>query len=259
MRTNGFSFDLTGRTVLLTGASSGIGRRFAEVLAGSGAKVVITARRKALLDELAAAIERAGGQALAVQMDAADEPSTIAAFDAAEAAFGPVDTVVANAGVNLPGSALGISIEDFDKTVAVNLRGVFLTVREGARRMIKAGSPETGRGRAVIISSITGHHPSPAVAPYSATKAAVTQMGRALAKDWAGKGINVNVIAPGYMLSDMTEELWEIDRGKKLLGGFARQRLMSVEALDPMLLYLSSDASAEVTGSVFTIDDGQTL
>ncbi len=191
-------------------------------------------------------------------MDVADEASTIAAFDAATAAFGPVDTVIANAGVSLPGSSMGIAIEDFDTTMAVNLRGAFLTCREGARRMVAQGCPESGRGRIVIISSITGHHPSANV-PYGASKAAVSQMGRALAKEWATKGINVNVIAPGYMRTDLTETLWEVERGQTLLAGFPRRRIMSLNALDPMLLYLCSDASAEVTGSVMTIDDGQTL
>lgn len=255
----GFTFDLTGRIVMVTGASSGVGKRFAEILAESGARVVITGRRLPLLQEIQSSIEAKGGTVLAVPMDVADESSTIAAFDAAEQAFGRVDSVVANAGINVAGSALGIPIEDFDRTVAINLRGVFLTAREGARRMIAAGSSETGRGRIVIMSSITGHHPSAGVAPYSATKAAVAQLGRALAKDWATKGINVNVIAPGYMLTEMTGDLWSVDRGKKLLASFARQRVMNVDVLDAMLLYLCSDASAQVTGSVFTIDDGQTL
>ncbi len=253
----GFSFDLTGRTALVTGASSGTGRRFAEILAASGARVVLAARRVALLERLRDEIEQRGGQALAVAMDAADEASTIAAFDAAEAAFGPVDTVVANAGISLPGSSMGILADHFDQTMAVNVRGAFLTAREGARRMLKQ-APGADRGRIVLISSITGHYPSAGV-PYGASKAAVTQMGRALAREWAGKGINVNVIAPGYMLTELTEPLWEIERGQKLLESFPRARLMGVDALDPMLLYLCSDASREVTGSVFTIDDGQTL
>jgi NAD(P)-dependent dehydrogenase (short-subunit alcohol dehydrogenase family) len=255
----GFSFDLTGRTALVTGASSGIGRRFALLLAASGAAVVVTARREALLGALCREIEDAGGRALPVAMDVADETSTIAAYDAAEAAFGPVDTVVANAGVSPAGSALGLAIEDFDATMAVNLRGAFLTAREGARRMIAGGSVETGRGRIVLIGSITGQHGFPGIVAYGASKAAVAQMGKLLAKDWATKGINVNTIAPGYMATDMTSALWEIEKGRKLVEGFPRQRLMDIGALDPMLLYLCSDASAPVTGGVFTIDDGQTL
>ncbi|MYL99748.1 SDR family NAD(P)-dependent oxidoreductase [Novosphingobium sp. FGD1] len=255
----GFSFDLTGRTALVTGASSGIGRRFARLLASSGARVVATARRASLLDELCAEIRSDGGEALGVVMDVADEASTVAAFDAAEAAFGLVDTVVVNAGISPAGSALGLAVEDFDATMAINLRGAFLSAREGARRMVAGAPAEAGRGRVVLIGSITGNHTFPGIVSYGASKAAVAQMGRLLAKDWAGKGINVNTIAPGYMATEMTSGLWDIEKGQKLLKGFARQRLMGIDALDPILLYLCSDASAPVTGGLFTIDDGQTL
>jgi NAD(P)-dependent dehydrogenase (short-subunit alcohol dehydrogenase family) len=256
---SGYSFDLAGRVALVTGASSGLGHRFARILAASGAKVVIGARRVALLDALKAQIEADGGVALAVPIDVADEASTIAAYDAAQAAFGPVDTIVANAGINITGSALGMAAADFDRLVAVNLRGVFLTVREGARRMVAAGSAERHHGRITIVSSTTAHHASPGIAAYCATKAAIAQLGRALAKDWATKGINVNILCPGYVATELNEKIWDTPMGKKLLDGFPRSRVMDGDALDPMLLYLSSGACRQVTGSVFTIDDGQTL
>jgi NAD(P)-dependent dehydrogenase (short-subunit alcohol dehydrogenase family) len=255
----GFSFDLHGRVAFVTGASSGLGRRFAGILAASGAKVVIGARRTALLEALADEIAAGGGEALAVPVDVTDEASIIAAYDAAAARFGPVDTVIANAGLNVAGSALGLSATAFDQMIAVNLRGVFLTVREGARRMVAAGSLERGHGRIVIISSITAHHPSAGIAPYSATKAAVAQMGKSLAKDWSTKGINVNVLCPGYVATEMNDAIWKTPAGRTLLDGFARGRVMEESALDAMTLYLASDASAQATGSVFTIDDGQTL
>jgi NAD(P)-dependent dehydrogenase (short-subunit alcohol dehydrogenase family) len=255
----GFQFDLTGRTALVTGASSGIGRRFAQILARSGANVVATARREGLLAELCDEIRADGGRAIGVAMDVADEASTVAAFDAAEAAFGVVDTIIANAGLSPAGSALGIAVEDFDLTVSVNLRGAFLTAREGARRLVADGSAERAHGRILLIGSITGEHTYPGIVAYGASKAAVAQMGKLLAKDWATKGINVNTLAPGYMATEMTNGLWEIEKGLKLLESFPRQRLMSVDALDPMVLFLCSDASANVTGGIFTIDDGQTL
>jgi NAD(P)-dependent dehydrogenase (short-subunit alcohol dehydrogenase family) len=254
-----FSFDLTGRTVLVTGASSGLGHHFALVLAASGAKVVIGARRLALLNELKAQIEAKGGQALALVMDTTDEASVKAAYDQAEATFGGVDSVVANAGMNLPGTGLSLSAEDFDKITAVNLRGVFLTVREAARRMIKAGAAERCHGRIVIISSITAHYLYSGVPAYSATKAGISHLGRVFARDWATKGININTISPGYMETELTGDLWEGEFGKKLLARFPRNRIMKTDALDAMLLYLCSDASGAVTGSEFMIDDGQTL
>ena len=148
---------------------------------------------------------------------------------------------------------------EFDQLFAVNVRGVFLTAREGARRMITQGSRERAHGRIVIISSVTAHHVAVGLAPYSASKAAVTQLGRVMARDWANKGINVNMICPGYVRTDINDEWFAGDGGKKQIASFPRRRLMDAGALDALLLYLASDASAQVTGSVFTVDDGQTL
>lgn len=255
----GFSFDLTGRIALVTGASAGLGYRFARILAASGAKVVAGARRLELLQELRHEVEGDGGVLLPVTLDVADEGSVIAAYDAAAEAFGAVDTVVANAGINISGSALGLGVDAFDQMTSVNLRGVFLTAREGGRRMIAAGSADSKHGRITIISSITAHHVPDGAATYAATKAAVSQLGRALAKDWARKGVNVNVLCPGYIETDMNQQFWDLPGGQKLLASFPRQQVMEAGALDPMLLYLSSDASEQTTGSVFTVDDGQTL
>ena len=255
----GFSFDCAGRVALVTGASSGIGRRFATVLAASGARVVLAARRAALLDDVKDEIAAVGGQALAVTMDVTDAASTIAAYDAAAEAFGAIDTVVVNAGTAFGGSALGLPLDRVEQTIAVNLRGAVLTATEGARRMIAAGSPETGRGRIVFISSITADFVAPGTAIYAATKAGITQYARVLAKELAARGVNVNSISPGYMLTDLNADLWQSPHGAALMARFARPRLMRPDALDPMLLWLCSDVSAAVTGSDFVIDDGQTL
>jgi NAD(P)-dependent dehydrogenase (short-subunit alcohol dehydrogenase family) len=257
-RTN-FSFDLGGRTALITGASSGIGRRFAQILARSGAAVVLGARRLNRLEDLQQEIARDGGKALAVAIDVADEASVAAAYDAAEAAFGMVDTIVANAGINAPGSTLGLPVDDFDQIFAVNTRGAFLTAREGARRMINRAVERDVKGRVVLISSVTASHPPAASGPYAASKAAVSQLGRTMAKDWATKGVNVNVLEPGYILTELTDGLMDSPKGRQLFASFPRGRLMDEGALDAMLLYLCSDASDPVTGSVFTIDDGQML
>lgn len=134
-----------------------------------------------------------------------------------------------------------------------------LPSREGAGRMVAAGSAESGRGRIILISSVTGSWVPSGSVGYAATKAAVNQVGRAPAKDWAGKGVPGNVIAPGYLVTEINDEMWDLPMGEKLLADFPRHRVMTASALDPMILYLASDASAEVTGSIFTIDDGQTL
>ncbi len=257
--TQPFSFDLTGRVVLVTGASSGLGARFAGILAASGASVVLAARRVEPMQALAQQIIDAGGRATAIAMDVTDEASIIAAYDAAEAAFGPVDTVIANAGANAEGPATELAAEAFASLMAVNVTGVFLTVREGAKRMMAAGSKDRGDGRIVIISSITAESISAGLGPYSASKAAVRQLGRVLARDWANRGINVNVVCPGYIETDINADWFQTEAGAKQIAKWPRRRLMDADALDAAILNLCSDASAFITGSVVTIDDGQTL
>lgn len=252
-------FDLTGRVALVTGASSGLGAGFARVVAASGAKVVLAARRADKLAEQVAAIEAAGGQAIAVSMDVTDEASTIAAYDAAEAAFGTVDTIVANAGVATEKMAFGLSVDDVDFLLAANVRGVFLTATEGAKRLDKAGAREKQHGRIVLIGSITAEKVFPATSVYGATKAAVRHLGKALAREWARRGISVNVIQPGYFESEMTAELFDSDVGAQMVKSFPRQRMRPATDLHTPLLMLCSDAALGITGSVITVDDGQTL
>lgn len=252
-------FDLTGRVALVTGASSGLGAGFAKALAASGAKVVLAARRADKLAEQVAAIEAAGGQAIAVSMDVTDEASTKAAYDAAEAAFGTVDTIIANAGVATEKMAMGLSVEEVDFLLAANVRGVFLTVTEGAKRLDAAGSREKEHGRVVIIGSITAEKVFPATSVYGATKAAVRHLGKALAREWARRGISVNVIQPGYFASEMTAALFESDVGAAMVKSFPRQRMRPASDLHAPLLLLCSDAARGITGTVITVDDGQTL
>lgn len=251
--------SLVDRTLLITGASSGIGAHFAKVAARSGAKVVLGARRTELLVGIVAEIQAAGGQAIAVSMDVADKASTIAAYDSAEAAFGPVDSVIANAGMDAHTPFFDLEPEDFDRVMAVNLRGVFLTVQEGARRMMANGAKERQHGRITIISSITAQAVYPGLAPYSASKAAVLQMGKVLAREWANRGINVNCVLPGYIVTGINQDWFATEAGQKQVASFPRRRVMDIEVLDPILLYLSSDASKFVTGGAFTVDDGQSL
>ncbi|HCW62038.1 MULTISPECIES: SDR family NAD(P)-dependent oxidoreductase [Sphingobium] len=252
-------FDLTGRVALVTGASSGLGERFAHILSDAGAAVVLAARRTERLEATRTAIEAKGGRAIAVAMDVADEASTIAAYDAAEGAFGTVDTIIANAGMNSEGMTTELPVAEFDRVMAVNLRGPFLTAREGARRLIAAGSPEKQHGRIVITSSITAHKVDAGLAVYSGSKAGVLQMGRVMARDWIRKGINVNMICPGYIKTEINGEWFDTDAGERQIQKFHRRRLMEEGDLDSILLFLASDASRAVTGTHFTIDDGQSL
>ncbi|WFL77701.1 SDR family oxidoreductase [Altererythrobacter arenosus] len=250
---SGFSFDLSGRKALVTGASSGLGARFGRILANSGAQVALGARRADRLQALAGEI---GEQARAVQMDVASEADIIAGYDAAEAAFGTVDTVVANAGVDGAGMIADMPEDEIERTLAINLKGAILTAREGARRMMAAG---VERGRIVLIASITAFEPSPGLVAYSASKAGVKQAARSMAREWARAGICVNTISPGYIRTAINDAWFDTDLGKKQVARFPKRRLMGEEGLDAALLFLCSDAAEFVTGSDFVMDDGQTL
>jgi NAD(P)-dependent dehydrogenase (short-subunit alcohol dehydrogenase family) len=250
------SSDLSGRTVLVTGASSGLGNHFARIAANAGARVVAAARRTDRLDAL---VRELGKNAVAVAMDVENEDSVIAGFDAAEKALGPIDSVIANAGMNVTGMALDLPASDFDRIMAVNLRGVFLTAREAARRMIEAGSKDNARGRIVLVASMGAHEVLPGVAAYCASKAGVVTLGKALAREWANRGINVNAICPGFIATDLNDTFLASDSGRKMIQGFPRRRLMQMSDLDGIVLHLLSDASRGITGSAFDIDDGQAL
>lgn len=249
-----FSFDLTGRTALVTGASSGLGTRFGRILAASGARVALGARRA---DRLAALAAEIGPAATAVTMDVAREAEIVAGFDAAEAAFGgPVDTVIANAGVDGAGMATAIAEEEIEATLAINLKGAILTAREGAKRMMAHG---VQGGRIVLIASITAFEPSPGLVAYAASKAGVVQAGRTLAREWARAGINVNTVSPGYIRTAINDAWFDTEGGRKQIARFPKRRLMGEEGLDAMILFLCSNASEFVTGTDFVLDDGQTL
>jgi NAD(P)-dependent dehydrogenase (short-subunit alcohol dehydrogenase family) len=255
----GVSIDLSGRTVMVTGASSGLGENFARVLASSGATVVVAARRAERLDKLVAEIREAGGTAHAVAMDVADPASVEAGFAAAKAAVGPINTLVANAGVATDTMSLDQPVSDMDMLLSVNLRGVMLTVQAAARQMMANGSADRGDGRIIIIGSITAEKIFTGAALYGATKAAVRHLGRSLAREWARKGININIIQPGYFESEMTGAMIDSPIGAKLIASFPRKRLRDKTDLNPPLLWLASDASAGITGTVITVDDGQSL
>lgn len=250
---------LEGRTALITGASSGLGSHFARLFSAAGANVVLAARRKDRLLALAEEIEAAGGRALAIELDVADEPSTQAGYDAAQDIFGVVDTIIANAGVGGRASAVDMPIAHLDEAYAVNVRGAFLTAREGARRLLAAGASTAARGRVVIVSSVTATTVTARLGAYAASKAAILHLGRHMAAEWLKDGINVNVVQPGYLRTEMTDGWLSSERGAAQVAGWPRQRLMDPEDMDGLMLFLASDASRSVTGSTFVVDDGQLL
>lgn len=219
----------------------------------------MAARRKDRLEALQEELINDGGKAAVVEMDVTDEASTKAAFDAAEKVFGDLHGLVANAGVDSTSVVTDMEVAEFDHAVAANLRGVYLSVREAGRRMMASGIGERELGRVVINASFTANKVFPGLSAYSASKAGAVQFGKVTAREWARKGINLNIICPGYLYSEMTGGFFDTDAGGKFAGKFPRRRVMDPDALNGIMLYLLSDASKFVTGSVFQIDDGQSL
>ena len=247
---------LQGRTALITGASSGLGEHFARLFVAHGAKVVIGARRA---ERLAALAEELGEAALAVSMDVTDEASVIAAYDAAEAKFGTVDTVIANAGIAKAGRSTELSLSDITAVVETNFTGLYLTAREGAKRMIAASFRDSERGRIVLIGSITAEMTGNGETAYAAIKAGVAHLGRQFAREWVRQGINVNTVQPGYVDTEIQGDWFETAAGQAHLNSFHRRRLTPITALDAPVLLLASDASRHLTGVTLTVDDGQVL
>ena len=246
------STDLTGRVALVTGASSGFGERFARVLAKQGAAVVLAARRLDRLEALAKEIEDQGGRALAVEMDATDTDALFAAIDAGEKALGTIDILVNNAGIPDAQRAHKMSVDLVDRVLGVNLRGPWLLACEIARRLIEAKKP----GNIVNISS-TAHYSyrGGGAALYAVTKTAIARMTETLAVEWAYAGINVNAIAPGMFVTEMTDGMFE--RIGPQEDNVVRGRIPVPAQLDSTLLFLVSPASECVTGAIIKVDDGQ--
>ncbi len=252
-------FSLAGRTALIAGASSGLGAHFAELFAAAGANVVLGARRTDRTAEVADKIIAAGGNALAVPLDVTDEASVIAAYDTAEAKFGVVDSIVANAGVSAAGRSTDVPLEGLQNLIGTNFIGVYLVAREGAKRLIASDSRAKENGRITIIGSITSRLTGEGDSAYAASKAGVTHLGRNLAREWVRQGVNVNTIHPGYIATEIQGDWYQTEGGRRQIAGFHRRRLQDMSSLDSMMLYLSSDVSQAMTGSDITVDDGQCL
>ena len=253
------TFSLKGKTVLVAGASSGIGAGFSRAIAKAGGRVVLGARRLERTQALASEIESEGSEALGVSLDVTDEVSVIAAFDAAEARFGTVHGVVANAGIGTGGHATDVAADGVSGVLDTNLLGSYLVSRECAKRLIASGSRERGDGRVVLIGSITAQQNGTGDAMYAATKAGLVHLGRQLAREWIRQGINVNTLQPGWIPTEINAEWFSSEHGQQDIQRLHRRRLLDEDSLDAMLLYLLSDASKQVTGATFTIDDGQSL
>ena len=247
-------FSLDGQVAVVTGASSGLGRRFARVLHGAGATVVVAARRADRLDELAAEL---GDRVVVVPADMADDDSVIALAEAAEAVAGHVDVLVNNAGVGGTTPAELETMERWRSTMAVNLDGLFLLSQQ-----VGIGMIERGHGSIVNIASILGLVGSAPIkqAAYCASKGAVVNLTRELGAQWGRKGVRVNAIAPGWFMSEMTEQdMFGDDSSMEFIRRNAPMGRAGAEhELDGALLFLASNASTYVTGQTIAVDGGWT-
>jgi NAD(P)-dependent dehydrogenase (short-subunit alcohol dehydrogenase family) len=244
--------DLSGKCVLVTGASSGLGSHFAQVLAGAGAFVVLAARRMDALAQLSRQIESAGGRAIAVRLDVRERQSVQDAIGAAWLTAGPIDVVVNNSGVTVNAPVLEQTEDDWDAVIDTNLKGAFLVATEAARAMRDAS-----RGGSIVnIASILGIRQAGQVAPYAVSKAGLVQLTKTLALELARCAIRVNALAPGYFETELNREFWETAAGAALVKRIPLRRLGRQNELDGVLLLLASDASSYITGSVFAVDGG---
>lgn len=244
-------FSLAGRTALVTGASGGLGGHFARVLAAAGARVVLAARRP---ETVAAQATEIGGHAVA--LDVADEASVLRGLDeTARLADGPADIVVNNAGIAATRPFLEHGTEDWDRVMAVNLRGAFITGREAARRLVEAKRP----GSIINIASILGTRVTAQVAAYTAAKAGLVQLTRQMAVELARHRIRVNALAPGYVATSINAAYFATEAGQAMIRRVPQRRLGEPGDLTGPLLLLASDAGAHMTGSVVTVDGGHSI
>ena len=240
--------DLSGKTALVTGASSGFGAHFSKVLAFAGARVVAAARREERLASLVKDIEAGGGRASAMKLDVGDEAAVAGAFEE----LGAVDIVVNNAGVSGASRAMDTPAEEWRWTYDVNVHGVFFVAQAAAQRMLAAG-----RGGSIInVASITSFRPAAGNAAYASSKAAVAHLTRCLALDWARHEIRVNALAPGYFETDINRDFLASDYGQKMIRRIPQRRTGEMRDLDGPLLLLASDASAYMTGACLAVDGG---
>jgi NAD(P)-dependent dehydrogenase (short-subunit alcohol dehydrogenase family) len=248
-------FDLAGRTALVTGASSGLGRNFALTLAAAGARVAVAARRVAELEALAAEIAAAGGTALPITLNVLDPASVAAAVAVAEAGLGPLDILVNNAGIAATTSFLAQDEAEWRGVLATNLDGAWRVAHAVASRMAAQG-----RGGAIVnIASILGLRPASHVAAYAAAKAGLISLTQSMAIELARYAIRVNALAPGYVETDLNRDFLRGPAGQAMAKRVPLRRFGDAADLDGALLLLVSDAGRYMTGSVVVVDGGHSL
>lgn len=245
-------FDLSSKVALVTGASRGLGKHFAIALARAGVDVAVTSRTVASLDETVAAITALGRRALPLALDVRDHASIQAAVADAHRAFGRIDILINNAGCNIRKPALDVAWDDWNTILETNLRGPFFVAQAVGRHMIAAG-----KGRIINIGSVTCVAGYAGLGPYGASRGGIKQLTMSLAADWGPKGVTVNCLAPGWFKTAQNAVMYENAEWVKYLSDkIPLRRPGAMEDLTGALLFLSSDASAYVTGQTLLVDGG---
>lgn len=252
---SGGLFDIRGKVALVTGASSGLGENFARRLAAEGATVVVAARRTDRLEKLVGEIGKSGGKALALALDVNDSRSVESAFASATRAFGAPDIVVNNAGIAQTKASIELTEAEWRSVMDTNLDGVWRVAQAGAKAMVAAGKG----GSIVNIASILGLRVGTHLLAYTAAKAAVVQLTKALALEWARYQIRVNAIAPGYILTEINQDFFATDAGQAVIKRIPQRRIGAPQDLDGALLLLASDAGSFMTGTVVVVDGGHVV
>lgn len=247
-------FDLQGKVVAITGASSGFGHHFAGVMAAAGAKVVLGARREEKLAERVAEIERTGGTAIACKLDVRDKASIEGFIDTAFDTYGRLDVLINNAGVEAGAKTYAmIDEDDWDFVIDTNLKSAWLASKYYTEQVL---ARKQGGGNIIMISSITDKRTIKGQFPYAVSKGGLTRMTEVMALEAARYNIRVNALAPGYILTDVSRILLESEQAPEFVKGIPMRRFGDFDDLDGPILLLASDASKYMTGSVLTVDGG---
>ena len=247
-------YDLESKVVLVTGASQGLGKQFAELLCAKGARVALAARQVAKITSLKEELEAKGGIAYAVEMDVLDQQSISDCVEVVEHQLGSIDVLVNNAGVAINKFFLDVTEEEYDSVLGTNLKGCFFCAQAVAKKMANRKS-----GSIINISSVLGTRPIGTLTTYCASKAGLNQLTATMALELARSGVRVNAIAPGYIETPMNSDFFKTGPGQALINSVPQRRLGQLEDLDGTILLLASDASKFITGTVITVDGGFTV
>ncbi len=245
-------FHLHNKVAVVTGASSGLGHHFAQVLSSAGCRLALFARRADRLDQLAEDIRSQGGHALALPVDVCNQTAVESAFSRLRDELGPVDVLINNAGMAITSRFLDQATPEHDQMMSVNQTAVWQVAQIAARQMVDSKVS----GSIINIASILGLRVGPGTGGYAVSKAAVIHMTRVMSLELARYGIRANAIAPGYFSTEMNAEMLATEHGQKIIKRVPMRRVGELEELDGLLLLLASDRGSFMTGAVVPVDGG---